>query len=54
MRIGWLIIGVLIAVGIFLFYPKAWDTLVSFIQTAFKYASDWMASKNATNLTGGL
>jgi len=32
MRLGWLIIGVLITVGLFLFYPGLFHTLVSWVQ----------------------
>jgi hypothetical protein len=32
MRLGWLIIGVLITVGLFIFYPGLFLTLVSWVQ----------------------
>lgn len=52
MRIGWIVIGVLITVGLFLFYPGIFDTLVRYVQSGIEYVSSWIASSNATNLTG--
>jgi hypothetical protein len=53
MRLGWLIIGVLLTVGLFLFYPGLFNTLVSLIQSGFNWVMGFIGSQNTTNLTGG-
>jgi len=53
MRMVWLLIGILVAVGIFLFYPNAWNSLVSGVQWIFKTAGGWFNNQNVTNITGG-
>lgn len=53
MKLGWLIVGVLITVGLFLFYPGLFNMLVSWVQSAFNWVMGFVGSQSTTNLTGG-
>lgn len=52
MKVIWILIGVLIGVGLFLFYPGLFNTLVSWVQSAFNWVMGLVGSQNTTNLTG--
>lgn len=53
MRFLWLVIGVLIAVGLFIFYPGLFHTLVSWVQQAVHWIQGLVGSHTGTNVTGG-
>lgn len=52
MKIGWVIIGILIAVGIFILFPGVFHTMVSWVQSLIRLIVSWIPH-NATNITGG-
>ena len=52
MKIGWVIIGILITVGLFLFFPNLFYTLVSWVQSLFHFILSFVQSHNTTNITG--
>lgn len=47
-------IGILIAVALFVIYPSIFYTIVHYVQLGFDYVSNWFASRNASNLSGGI
>jgi hypothetical protein len=49
MRIGWLIIGVLITVGLFIVYPNIFYMIVSWVQSAFHWVMGFVGSQGVTN-----
>lgn len=51
MRIVWIVIGVLIAVGVSLLYPGVFQTIVSWVVSAYHWVVNLIASQNATNMT---
>jgi hypothetical protein len=51
MRIVWIVMGVLVAVGVFLVYPSVFQTIVSWVVSAYHWAVDFISSQNATNVT---
>lgn len=52
MKIGWLILGGLAVIGIFIFYPGLFHAIVSFVQSFFHYILSFIQSHNTTNITG--
>lgn len=52
MKVGWVIIGILITVGLFIFFPNLFHALVSFIQSLIHSILSFLQSHNTTNITG--
>jgi len=52
MKVIWILIGVLISVGLFLFYPGLFNMLVSWVQSGLNWVMGFVDSQNTTNLTG--
>jgi hypothetical protein len=52
MKLGWMILGGLIIIAIFIFFPGLFQSLVSFVQKIFDMILSAFQSTHNTNLTG--
>jgi hypothetical protein len=47
MRLGWVVVGILIAIAIFIIFPKIFETMVSLMRQGFDVISSFLKGRGS-------